>query len=333
MSFALYYCLAIILDLLVGDPRWFPHPIRGIGALCQWFERLARKTLGDGRGAGVLAFVGVLGVTVVMVFATCSFLHKYTPWLEIVMAVLLVYFGLACRDLRDHSMAVSTALEQHHDLAVARRALQQIVGRNTAKLDEADIARGAVESIAENLVDGVLAPLFWGIVASLWGLPSTISAIGLAATGVFFYKAINTMDSMYGYKNSRYLLFGRVAARVDDFATFVPARLSVPFLLLAALFLRLDVMNGLRICWRDRLEHPSPNGGHPESVVAGILGVQLGGAATYFGRTVVKPTIGEKTRVITRDDILVANRLLLLSSLLFLVVGLIIRELIMRSML
>jgi len=192
-----------------------------------------------------------------------------------------------------------------------------IVGRDTTRLDRQGICRAAVETVAENTVDGVTAPLFWGIGFSLLAVPIGTDPIALTAIGALLYKAINTMDSMFGYKNENYLEFGRTAARLDDLANFLPARLTPVFLILAAAIQRLDWRGAIRIYRRDRLGHASPNSGHPEATVAGALGVRLGGPSVYFDTVVDKPWLGDDRRAIDAEDILRANRLMYLGALLF----------------
>ena len=290
--------IAILLDQLLGDPHWLPHPVRLIGAACIGCERITRAVLPPfAAGACSVALIlGLTGATAWAVLAGATMIH---PWLENAASILLLYTTIAARDLVSHSRQVYAALAAG-DLIEARRRVSMIVGRDTANLDEARVARAAVESVAESMVDGVTAPLFFAVL----GGP-------LAA---MLYKAINTMDSMFGYKNERYLKFGWAAARLDDLANFIPARLTSLMIPVAAFFLRLHSKNSFFILQRDRLKHASPNSGHTEAAVAGALGVQLGGSNLYFGQVVDKPTIGEATRPVEPQDILRANRLMLLSS-------------------
>jgi adenosylcobinamide-phosphate synthase len=228
--------------------------------------------------------------------AGATLLH---PWLGSLVSILLLYTTIAPRDLVRHSTEVYTPLAAG-DLPEARRRVGMIVGRDTAALDEAGVARATVESVAESMVDGVTAPLFFAVLGG--------------PMGAMLYKAINTMDSMFGYKNERYRAFGWAAARLDDLANFIPARISSLMIPAAAFLLRLDAKGALFILLRDRRKHASPNSGHTEAAVAGALGVQLGGPSPYFGRMVEKPTLGEAVRSIEPQDILRANRLMLLSS-------------------
>jgi adenosylcobinamide-phosphate synthase len=228
--------------------------------------------------------------------AGATLLH---PWLGSLVSILLLYTTIAPRDLVRHSTEVYTPLAAG-DLPEARRRVGMIVGRDTAALDEAGVARATVESVAESMVDGVTAPLFFAVLGG--------------PMGAMLYKAINTMDSMFGYKNERYRAFGWAAARLDDLANFLPARLTSLMIPAAAFLLRFDAKGSFSILLRDRRKHASPNSGHTEAAVAGALGVQLGGPSPYFGRMVEKPTLGEAVRSIEPQDILRANRLMLLSS-------------------
>jgi adenosylcobinamide-phosphate synthase len=290
--------IAILLDQLLGDPRWLPHPVRIIGAACTGCERLTRALLPP-FAAGICSvalILGLTGATTWGMLAGATLLH---PWLGSLVSILLLYTTIAPRDLVRHSTEVYTPLAAG-DLPEARRRVGMIVGRDTAALDEAGVARATVESVAESMVDGVTAPLFFAVLGG--------------PMGAMLYKAINTMDSMFGYKNERYRAFGWAAARLDDLANFIPARISSLMIPAAAFLLRLDAKGALFILLRDRRKHASPNSGHTEAAVAGALGVQLGGPSPYFGRMVEKPTLGEAVRSIEPQDILRANRLMLLSS-------------------
>ncbi len=302
--------IAVVLDQLLGDPRWLPHPVRLIGAACLRGERLTRAVLPP-RMAGICTVALILGLTGLSVWSLITVATVIHPWLGTAASILLLYTTIAPRDLVRHSTEVHAAL-RNGDLPEARQRVSMIVGRDTANLDEAGVARAAVESVAESMVDGVTAPLFF----ALLGGP-------LAA---MLYKAINTMDSMFGYKNERYLDFGWAAARLDDLANFVPARLTSLMIPAAAFPLRLDPKRSLLILLRDRFAHASPNSGHSEAAVAGALGVQLGGPNSYFGTVVEKPAIGDATRPLEAQDILRANRLMLLSSALTLLVCLALRR-------
>ena len=307
---------AIAGDFLFGDPRFLPHPVRLIGGLCIFAERQTRSYIASPVVAGTLTVAIVLlatGLTLTLVLAACT---AVSPFVADIVAIFLLYTSVAAHDLASHSRAVHRRLIAD-DLDGARQAVAMIVGRDTTRLDRQGICRAAVETVAENTVDGVTAPLFWGIAASLPAAAVGADPIALTALGALLYKAVNTMDSMFGYKNERYLDFGRTAARLDDLANFLPARLTLVFLILAAAIQRLDWRAAIRICRRDRLRHASPNSGHPEATVAGALGVRLGGPSVYFGTIIDKPWLGDERRAIDADDILRTNRLMYLGALLF----------------
>ncbi len=315
MTYAIQVLSALFLDLLLGDPRSLPHPVRLIGRLCSRCEDFFRAGTDNATAAGALTVAVVLAATATAATLMFLALAAISPWLADLAAVILLYTCVAARDLARHSRAVYSRL-QAGDLPAAREAVAMIVGRDTAVLDTNGVCRAAVETVAENTVDGVTAPLFTGICCGLLAPLAGLGAIELTAVGALLYKAANTMDSMFGYKNDRYLHFGRVAARLDDVLNFLPARVTPLFLVLAAALLRLDWRGAARIFFRDRLRHASPNSGHSEATVAGALGVRLSGPLRYFGTVVEKPFIGDDLRSIEAEDILRANRLMYLGSLL-----------------
>ncbi len=287
------------LDLLLGDPHWLPHPVRWIGNLIATLEpqlrRIFPKTAQGERLAGVVLVVLVVTISS---GATCGILwlcNLVSPWLCWAVQVVISYQLLATKSLKDESKKVYTALTRG-SIDDGRYAVSMIVGRDTASLDAIGITKATVETVAENASDGVVAPLLF---MALGGAP-----LGMA------YKAINTMDSMVGYKNDRYLHFGRCAAKLDDVVNFIPARLAGLFMCLGASQVGLDGKQALRIFRRDRKNHKSPNSAHTEAACAGALGIQLAGGAYYFGKLVEKPTIGEDLRPVVVDDILKSHRLL-----------------------
>ena len=288
------------LDLLIGDPRFLVHPVCLMGRLVAFLERHWNR--GGARLqkgillAAVLPAVSVAVPTGLLWLAFC--IH---PLCGFVLESFWCGQLLACRDLKVESMAVWEALRAD-DLVLARKRVARIVGRDTEMLDEAGVIRAAVETVAENTSDGVIAPLFY------------MAFFGCA--GGFFYKAVNTMDSMVGYKNERYLLFGRAAAKLDDIMNFIPARLAGLLMVAAAAFTGMDSAGAWRIFGRDRLCHASPNSAQTEAACAGALGVQLAGNASYFGKVTEKPTIGDESRPVENADIQRANRLLYASAVL-----------------
>lgn len=305
-------------DFLLGDPRGLPHPVRLIGRLCDFYEQFLRVKLTwfPLRIRGVLAFVLVLITTVTIFGALLSLLSWIGSLPAFVGALILCYFCLAAGDLMHHSNRVYGQLITG-DLVEARRAVGLMVGRDTESLNETEIARACIESVSENMVDGVTAPLFWAFIGSLASLVLALDPMTCAALGCLAYKAVNTMDSMYGYKNEQYLEFGWWAARVDDVANFLPSRLSGVCLVGAAYILGLDARESARVFFRDRLQSASPNSGHTEAATAGALTIELGGGSSYFGKQVNKPLIGSGLDQARPDDIKKANRLMLLGSVCF----------------
>jgi adenosylcobinamide-phosphate synthase len=298
---------AFLLDLLLGDPQWFPHPVRLVGKLASGAERLFRSmTFLPPRGAGVLTAVTVIGVTVGIVQLLVWLAFGLHPLAGLMVATLMLYFAIAPRDLSVHAGAVRKALLAD-DLGLARRKVAMMVGRDTAALDEEGVARAAVESVAENTSDGVTAPLFYGI---LFG-----------PAGAWLYKASNTLDSMFGYRNERYREFGWASARFDDLMNYLPARLTVLAVAGAAFILRLDPAGSIRAVRAGARLHESPNAGYPESAFAGALGVTLGGERSYGGVTRTVPKLGLREGVMDSGTIGQAIKLMYVTATLFLTAG------------
>ena len=287
--------LAMLLDLLLGDPRWLPHPVQGIGWLAQRAEAPLRRLIANQKLAGVVAVVWVVGATTLVGFGLLKGAALLYPLAGDIVAILLLYTCLATRSLHDHALAVYRPLVAG-DLTEARQRVSCLVGRDTEQLDEAEVTRAAVESVAENTVDGCTAPLLYACLAG--------------PLGALAYKAISTLDSTFGYKNERYLQFGWGSARLDDLANLLPARLTALLTVAAAFVLRLHATNAWKIFKRDRHNHPRPNGGQIESVVAGALGVQLGGVNSYFGQPSRRPFMGDPLQPLQAVHILQAVRLM-----------------------
>jgi adenosylcobinamide-phosphate synthase len=306
--------IGFILDLILGDPIGWPHIVLGYGKLIPFFERFLRKvfpkTSGGELAAGVflVIFMGVISLGAgigILVLA-----QLVSPYLRVAVESILVWQCVSLRSLRTASLTVYTPLKEN-DLPAARLAVAEIVGRDTANLDARGVTRAAVETVAENAGDGVIAPLLF-------------MAIGGAPLGLL-YKALNTMDSMVGYKNDRYLYFGRAAAKTDDAANFIPARLAGVFMVLASFLSGFDGKSAWRIFRRDRLNHKSPNSAHTEAACAGALHIMLGGDNYYFGQLVHKPTIGDDGRPIEIEDIPRANRLLCATAFLFVIICILVK--------
>jgi adenosylcobinamide-phosphate synthase len=301
--------LAFFLDMLFGDPAFLPHPVVWMGKLIETTEGVLRKWfakshLGE-RAAGVALVFIVLAATAgfsALAFFLVGFLHPFG------LMLLGVFWGfqiLATKTLHQESKKVWVALRSG-DLPAAQHAVSFLVGRDTQNMTEEEVAKATIETVAENTCDGIVAPMLYLAVGVVPGL---------------LYKAVNTMDSMVGYQNDRYRDFGRAAAKLDDAANFIPARIAACLMILSAGPSGLNTKEAYRIWKRDRRNHKSPNAAQTEAVCAGALGIKLGGDASYFGKRVIKPTIGDSTRPVEIEDILRANRLSLFTAMFCLPVG------------
>jgi adenosylcobinamide-phosphate synthase len=319
MIFYLQLFASILLDALIGDPRWYPHPVRGIGRLCSWSETLTRSMTSSLYLAGFITVVAVISITGGVVSIILFSASSLSSTVEGVVGVILLYTTIAARDLLRHSTEVYVQLAEKMSLENSRIAVGKIVGRDTSTLNEDGICRATIETVAENMVDGITAPIFFALLASCFAPVMHVSPISCSVIGAFFYKAVNTMDSMIAYKNERYLQFGWVAAKLDDAVNFFPARLSGVCLIIAAFILKLDYKKAAKIFLRDRLKHASPNAGHTEAVTAGALGVRLGGPSYYFSKMVEKPYIGDPAPEPVPEDIKKTNRLVIVGSIVFLI--------------
>lgn len=313
---AVIICCGFLLDILLGDPQRLWHPVRAIGKIIVWSEKLLRRILkiSDEREAdiGKKYAAGTLLVLITFILSTqipaliLFLLYDIHPYLAAAAEIIMCYRILAMKALKKESMKVYAALKEGN-IAQARSAVSMIVGRDTERLDEKGIIRAAVETVAENTTDGVIAPLIFLL---LFG-----------PVGGFFYKAVNTLDSMVGYKNDRYLYLGTAAAKLDDLINYVPARISALAMIGASFLLRQNTKNAIRIFRRDRYKHASPNSAQTEAVCAGALEIQLAGDAYYFGKRYGKPTIGEPVREAEADDIVRVNRMMYTASFLMLFIG------------
>lgn len=295
--------ISFLLDALIGDPVYSWHPVRVMGNAVSAAERLIRRLLPK-TPAGEFCGGAMLWLLITLIFGGGAFAafwaaYKLCPALGIAGEIFVCTQLLAARSLRDESMRVYRDLA-NGDINAARKSVSMIVGRDTETLDEEGITKAAVETVAENASDGIGAPLFW---AMLFGAP-----------GMMLYKAVNTMDSMLGYRNERYEYFGKFAARADDAFNYIPARLTAFAMVLAAALCRCDAKGALGILIRDGKKSKSPNSAKCEAVTAGALGIKLLGDAYYFGRLCKKPTIGDGTRPIEPEDIIRANRLMYTAS-------------------
>lgn len=296
------FLVGFLLDLCLGDPHWLYHPIRLVGAWIAWLEKKLHKeetprNEKKERTEGTYLVFAVLLVTGLCVVGILTFAYLLHPAVGVIVESVMTYQILATKCLKVESMRVYTCLKKG-DLPAARQAVSMIVGRDTANLDETGVAKAAIETVAENTSDGVIAPMLY---TALFG-----PILG------FLYKAVNTMDSMVGYKNDKYLFFGRTAAKLDDVVNYIPARISAWLLILAASFpgREFSGREAYRIFQRDRYQHASPNSAQTEAACAGALGIQLAGDAFYFGKKVEKPYIGDAMRPVEAEDIRRVNRLM-----------------------
>ena len=300
-----------VLDALFGDPAWLPHPVVYMGKAISKLEKFLRPRLpktpqGELLGGAIVAFCLPVG-TFLLTGLVCWGAARLHPLLGLAVQMFWCGQALAARGLVQESTNVYKELKKP-DLPGARKAVSRIVGRDTAELTAEGVTKAAVETVAENASDGVIAPLLYMLIG---GAP-------LALT----YKAINTMDSMLGYKNEKYLYFGRIPAKLDDAANYLPSRLAALLWMAAAAFTHNDAKGAWKIWRRDRRRHASPNSAQTESACAGALGVQLAGPAYYFGQYYPKLTIGDALRPIEPEDILRANRMMVAESILALAIGL-----------
>lgn len=300
------FFLGFLLDLLFGDPYFLPHPIRFIGCLIAKVEKCfleKNKSRNEKRKLrqGICMVIIVLSSTMTAATLILFLAYSVNCYLGIAVEMITTYQILAAKCLKDESMKVYQCLKEK-TLPEARKAVSMIVGRDTDCLDEAGVAKAAIETVAENTSDGVIAPMLY-------------TALGGPILGLL-YKAVNTMDSMIGYKNDTYLYFGRAAAKLDDVVNFLPARISA-YLMIIASFIGGKCFSGKRAYYiykRDNRNHASPNSAQTESVCAGALGIQLAGDASYFGKIVKKPYIGDSVRAVEYEDIRRVNRLMYLTA-------------------
>lgn len=292
---------AFALDLVVGDPRWLPHPIRWMGTVIVHCEPFFRNRFPSPERAGVRFAVFLIAATLVMATVTVWLARMWHDWLGWLLEVVLIYYCLSTRSLIQAGWDVIEALASG-GVNDGRRAVAHIVGRDVSRLDKTGVSRAALESVAENMVDGVISPLLF---AALGGAPLALA-----------YKMTNTLDSMVGYKNERYRLFGRAAARIDDAANWLPARLAVGLTTIGAWLTGFDARRAWRTGWRDGRLHASPNAGFAEAAFAGALGVRLGGPNIYHGQLVNKPWIGASLNHVKPVDIARAGVLMLTTSIL-----------------
>lgn len=293
--------IGYVADLIVGDPYSFPHPIRFIGKLINFTQGIIRKVFKSDKqlkfGGFILWFITV-GITYLITYSIVK-LFSFNGLLSVVVNGFIIYTTLATKCLKDEALKIYNVLKTG-DIEKSRTQLSYIVGRDTTTLSESEIIRATVETVAENTVDGIIAPMFYAFIG---GAPLAM-----------VYKAINTLDSTVGYKNEKYKDIGFASAKIDDVANYIPARISVVLMTIGSFFLRYNYRNCFKISIRDRKNHKSPNCAFSEGAVSGALGIQLGGTNVYFGEKVYKPTIGDKLRVIDKEDIIKTNKIMYASS-------------------
>jgi adenosylcobinamide-phosphate synthase len=307
---------AYIIDLIVGDPHWLPHPIRFIGWLINKSERLLRaiiegfKSFEDKkkakmeRVAGVFLTIFVVSITFIIVFMILKVVGRVNPVLFHILNIYFIYSSIAAKCLAVEADKVYDVLLRN-DIEKARVRLSMLVGRQTEGLKQNEIIRGVVETTAENTVDGVLSPLLYAFIGSFFGIGAPL---------VYAFKAASTLDSMVGYMNEKYINLGRASARFDDLLNYVPARFSGILIPTSAIFCGRSFKKSFSIMKRDRRNHKSPNCAYPEAAVAGALGVRLGGSNVYFGKLVEKPTIGDAVRELNVSDIKDTIKIMYVSS-------------------
>ncbi|AOP36541.1 cobalamin biosynthesis protein [Leptospira tipperaryensis] len=293
--------ISLLVDWILGDPRNFPHPVRAIGKLARFLEERIRSNVRSEIFSGILTSIAVYTISFFLPYfliRSAEALH----WIAgTILSVFIIYTTIALRDLLDHTEEVYKALLKQ-DLVKARERVSRIVARDTEDLEEPEIIRACIESTAESLVDGVTSPLFFAVFGG--------------APWAMFYRSINTLDSLFGYKNDKYRDFGWFPARVDDIANYIPARITSHLIVVSSFLLGQDAKTAFKILYRDGRKHPSPNSGLAEATVAGALKIQLGGTNYYHGIKNVKPILGDVKEELKINHIVDANRLIVLSSLL-----------------
>jgi adenosylcobinamide-phosphate synthase len=280
--------VAVAIDVIIGDPRRLPHPVRWIGTYAAWTETWTTRVFAERAVAGVVTWLTVVATVAVASYAVVYGAGLAAPGIASAVRVIMLYYTIAPRDLISHAVTVRRRLRTD-DLSGARTATGMLVSRDTATSTREELIRATVESVAENTSDATVAPLLF----AAFGGP----------VAAFVYRAINTLDAMFGYRNARYIDFGRVSAKADDVANWVPARITGILTCLSAACLGMDAKRAFRTILRDARKHDSPNAGYPEAAAAGALGVAFGGKASYFGRTVEKPLIGDAVRPYSTEDI------------------------------
>ncbi|WP_455821881.1 cobalamin biosynthesis protein [Clostridium butyricum] len=308
--------IGFILDLLIGDPNNPFHPVRGIGLLASKLETIFRKLLKNSlKIAGLIVWIITIILTFAITYGIIFVCMKINKYLGVIVQGIIIYFCISAKGLVVEGYKVIKYLNEGN-IEKSRKQLSYIVGRDTESLDSKGITRAVIETIAENMSDGVIAPILF---AGIFG-----------AAGSMAYKAVNTMDSMFGYKNDKYIEFGYFPAKLDDLFNYIPARVTGILIIISSFFLKRDYKNSFKIYKRDRYNHTSPNSAHPEAAMAGALDIQLGGANYYFGKIVEKPVIGDKIKEIEINDVKKTAEILYLSAVMGFILMVIIKFIIYR---
>lgn len=308
--------IGFILDLLIGDPNNPFHPVRGIGLLASKLETIFRKLLKNSlKIAGLIVWIITIILTFAITYGIIFVCMKINKYLGVIVQGIIIYFCISAKGLVVEGYKVIKYLNEGN-IEKSRKQLSYIVGRDTESLDSKGITRAVIETIAENMSDGVIAPILF---AGIFG-----------AAGSMAYKAVNTMDSMFGYKNEKYIKFGYFPAKLDDLFNYIPARVTGILIIISSFFLKRDYKNSFKIYKRDRYNHTSPNSAHPEAAMAGALDIQLGGANYYFGKIVEKPVIGDKIKEIEINDVKKTAEILYLSAVMGFILMVIIKFIIYR---
>lgn len=305
---SLQIAIAFVLDILIGDPRWLPHPVKMIGMCIEHIEKILRRLFTSERLAGILLVFIIVAGTYMVTYEIIRFSYSMGNFWGITASIIIIFYSLSIRDLLKETGNVLKALKSG-DLKNARKNLSRIVGRDTHNLNEQQIATGCIETTAESSVDGIIAPLFY----TFLGGPALAMA----------YKSINTLDSMVGYKNEKYINFGWASAILDDIANFIPARIAAIILPVSSFICGEDFSNSVKILKRDGRKHPSPNSGIPEAAIAGALRIRLGGPNTYNGILSDKPFIGDPKNCVDHDDIVSTTRIVMVSAIISVVIGIV----------
>lgn len=307
----IFLILAIFIDWALGDPPKWPHPIVYMGKWIKFLENNIRKNLNSRmKIGGFLLVILAIGAVILLSKLILAIAININLYLYYAIYVYLIYASLAGKCLKDEVMKIYKSIDLKEDIRETRIKIGYLVGRDTSELTEKEIIRASVETAAENIIDGVLAPIFFYIMGSIFG------------QGVIFilvYKMINTMDSMIGYKNERYKDIGFCAAKLDDIANYIPARIGSVAILIAGFLCKRDIKRGIMTLKRDRRNHKSPNCGYPEASVAGLLRIQLGGNNVYFGEIVEKPTIGDAIVELENEHIKDSCQLIYISEVVFVI--------------